>query len=162
MPLSPGDRIPGAPVLDASGAPLDLASLAPGRPALLVFYKAECAASEVAAAVLPRFAAIPGVALAGVSQDDADSARAFAAAHGWTGRVALAVDPEPWRASDAFGVRATPTWVLVAADGRVAEVAEGWSRDAANALAAHAARLAGAAVPVVSAPDGPEPAFRPG
>jgi hypothetical protein len=75
--------------------------------------------------------------------------------------VRVLLDADPWSASDAYGVRATPTWILVAAGGRVEAVAEGWSRDDANGLAARAAALAGAPAPVVSTPaDGP--AFRPG
>ena len=71
------------------------------------------------------------------------------------------VDPEPWPASEAFGVRSTPTWVLLAPGGRVDAVREGWSRDDANALAARAAALAEAPARLVSTPaDGP--AFRPG
>jgi hypothetical protein len=51
--------------------------------------------------------------------------------------------------------------VLLAPGGCVEDVAEGWSRDAVNALAARAAALAGHPAPVVSTPaDGP--AFRPG
>jgi hypothetical protein len=41
-------------------------------------------------------------------------------------------------------------------------VAEGWSRDDANALAARAAGLLGAAPPVVARADGSEPLLRPG
>jgi hypothetical protein len=99
--------------------------------------------------------------VAAVSQDDAAETAGFAAAHGWTPRVLVLRDPEPWPASDAYGVRATPTWVLVAPDGRVDRVVEGWSRDDVNALAARAASLVGAPAVVVSSPeDGP--AFRPG
>jgi hypothetical protein len=52
--------------------------------------------------------------------------------------------------------------VLVAPGDRVEAVAEGWSRDDANGLAARAASLAGSAAPLVARPDGPEPAWRPG
>ena len=85
----------------------------------------------------------------------------FAVASGWEGRVRLLLDPEPWPASGALGVRATPTWFLLSG-GRVEAAAEGWSRDDANALAARAAGLLGAAPVLVSKPGGPEPALRPG
>lgn len=116
----------------------------------------------MAGPVLPRFGAVPGLAVAAVSQDDLEATRAFAAASGWAVRVRVLRDPKPWPASDACGVRATPSWVLVAPGGRVEMVAEGWCRDDANALAAAAARLAGAPAQVVSRPDGPEPALHPG
>ena len=162
MPLEPGTPAPPAAARDLSGAAMRLEDLFARGPALLFFHKADCPATEVAARVLPRFAALPGLALAAVSQDDPEEARAFAAASAWGANVRVLLDPEPWPASDAYAVRATPTWVLVAQGGRLEAIAEGWSRDDANDLAARAAALAGVAPPVVSSPGGPEPALRPG
>jgi hypothetical protein len=161
VPLAPGSALPAALVQGLDGCEAPLARLAAG-PALLFFYKADCPATAVAARVLPRFAAIPGLAVAAVSQDGDQEVRELAAASGWSGDVLVLRDPEPWPASDACGVRATPTWFLVAPGGRVELVAEGWSRDGANALAAAAARLTGSPPLAVSRPDGPEPAVRPG
>ncbi len=144
-----------------AGGAVDLAALAGAGPALLFFYGGDCPASVLAAHALPRLASIPGVVVAAVSQDPARETRAFAARNGFGAAVRTLVDPEPWEASHAFGVRVTPTWILLAPGGRVESVAEGWSRDDANALAARAAALAGAPALVVSTPaDGP--AFRPG
>jgi peroxiredoxin len=162
VPLATGTPAPPAAVWDPAGATKRLEDLFARGPALLFFHKADCPATVVAAPVLPRFAAVPGLALAAVSQDGTEEARAFAAASGWGESVRLLLDPEPWGASEAYAVRATPTWVLVARGGRVEATAEGWSRDDANALAARAAALAGAPPPVVSRPGGPEPALRPG
>jgi peroxiredoxin len=159
VPVPRSQDAPPAEVHDASGARADLRALAASGPALVFFYKEDCPATAAAAPVLPRFAAIPGLRVAAVSQDARPEP--FAAANGWTGTVRLLVDPEPWPASDAWEVRATPTWFLLGRGGRVEEVAEGWSRDDANGLAARAAALAGAPAPVVSRPeDGP--GFRPG
>ncbi|HET7826789.1 MAG TPA: redoxin domain-containing protein [Anaeromyxobacter sp.] len=160
MKLRPGDAAPAAQVRDLGGRAVDLAALAAARPALLFFYKGDCPASGLAAHALPRLAAVPGVAVAAISQDGDAETRAFAARHALAA-VSVLVDPAPYPASDAFGVLATPTWFLVAPGGRVDAMAEGWSRDDANALAARAAALAGRPAPVVStAADGP--AFRPG
>src|SRR5512138_3185213 len=160
MPLVSGATAPPARAAALDGAEADLLALAAAGPALLFFYKGDCGASEAAAHALPRAAAIPGLEVAAVSQDDASLTGGFARDHRLTGVRAL-VDPEPWPASDAFGVLVTPTWVLLAPGGRIDAVLEGWSRDDANALAARAAALAGAPAPVVSTPaDGP--AFRPG
>lgn len=155
-------REPEAPELAALGAPVDLAGLAAGGPALLFFYKGDCGASDAAAHVLPRLAAVPGVAVAAVSQDGAGETDVFSTVHRLAaGGVRVLVDPEPWPASDAYGVRSTPTFVLLGSGGRVEAVLEGWSRDDANGLAARVAALAGAPAPVLStAADGP--AFRPG
>jgi hypothetical protein len=162
VPLAAESLAPPAAVRELSGAAARLEDLFARGPALLFFHKADCPATEVAGPVLPRFAAVPGLALAAVSQDGPGEARAFAAASGWGEAVRVLLDPEPWPASDAYAVRATPTWVLVARGGRVAAVREGWSRDDANDLAARAAAIAGVAPPVVSRPGGPEPVLRPG
>lgn len=163
MPLSPGDPLPSVTALPLGeeGAPLELASLAASGPALLFVYKGDCGASDAAAHVLPRAAAIPGLAVAAVSQDDELLTEVFARNHRLGDAVRMLVDPEPWPASVALGVLSTPTFVLVARGGRVEAVLEGWRRDDANALAARAAALAGAPPAAVSTPeDGP--AFRPG
>jgi len=161
VPLAPGSAVPRAILRDPGGGEVALADLCAGGPALLFLHKADCPATEIAARVLPRFAAVPGLALAAVSQDGIAEARAFAAASGWEGTVRLLLDPEPWPASEALGVRATPTWFLLAG-GRIEAVAVGWSRDDANALAARAAALLAAPPPEVSRPGGAEPALRPG
>ena len=161
MPLAPGSALPAVAVTDLDGREAPLARLAAG-PALLFFYKADCPATAVAAGVLPRFAGIPGLAVCAISQDEAGLTRRFAMENGWGGAVRTLLDPEPWPASHACAMRATPTWILVAPGGRVEMVAEGWSRDDANALAAAAARLTGSSPLTVSRPDGPEPALRPG
>jgi hypothetical protein len=164
VPTLAGAGAPPGAVLDlaAGASPLDLRSLATAGPALVVFYKADCAASEAAGPVLPRFAEIPGLAVAAVSQDEAAAAAAFARAHRWGRGVRTLRDPEPWSASDAWGVGVTPTFVLLAPGGRVEAVAEGWSREEANGLAVRAAALAGAAPVVVSRPEDGGPAYRPG
>lgn len=173
MPYRPGDaaprasaralaREPEAPELAALGEPVDLAALAAAGPALLFFYKGDCGASEVAAHVLPRLGRTPGLAVAAVSQDDPERTDGFSRAHGLAaGGVRVLVDPEPWPASDAWEILATPTLVLLGRGGRVEAVLEGWSREEVNALAARALALAGAPPRVVSTPaDGPP--FRPG
>lgn len=161
MPVAPDSPAPHAVALEPAGRGVDLAGLAAGGPALLFFYKGDCPACDLAAHALPRLAAVPGLAVVAISQDDFAETRAFAARHGLGLPVRVLRDPDPYPASDAFGVHATPTWVLLSAGGRVEAAAEGWSRDEANALAARAAALAGAPAPVVSTPaDGP--GFRPG
>jgi hypothetical protein len=162
MPIAPGTRLPEVAAHTLDGAPAPFAALAVSGPALLLVYKGDCAASVIAAGVLPRFAAVRGLNLAALSQDDGEETRRFAAASGWGAAVAVLRDAEPWAASDALGILVTPTWILAAPGGRVEAVEEGWSRDAANRLAARAAALAGADPVVVAAPDGAEPPFRPG
>jgi hypothetical protein len=163
MPVLPGSRLPAAPLQAAAGGGVtDLGALAEGGAALLFVYKADCPASPMGAAILPRFAAIPGLAVAAISQDSPADAARFAREHGWPIEVRELVDPEPWQASDALEIRTTPTWILVAPGGRVEAESEGWSRDEANRLAALAAVLTGAAPVVVARPEDGGPVFRPG
>jgi hypothetical protein len=166
VPLTPGELLPDVAARDATGgaagAVVPLRGLAASGPALLFVFKGDCPASPLCAAVLPRLALIPGLAIAAVSQDGPAEAGAFAATSGWTDPLRLLVDPEPWLASDALEVLSTPTWILVAPGGVVDRVTTGWSREDANALAARAAELAGVAAPVVSSAADDGPAFRPG
>lgn len=160
MPLAPGSPAPRAQVFALEGGALDAAALAQAGPALLFFYKGDCEASVAAAHVLPRLAAVPGLAVAAISQDGKAETRAFADDH-LGPAVRVLVDPDPWAASSAFGILATPTFVLLSPGGAVEATLEGWSRDDANALAVRAAALAGVPAPVVSTTaDGPP--FRPG
>jgi peroxiredoxin len=171
--ISPGDpapraqvraltREPEAPELAALGAAVELTDLAAAGPAILFFYKGDCGASDAAAHALGALAAVPGLVVAAVSQDGPEATDGFSNAHRLGSRgVRLLVDPEPWPASDAYGILSTPTFVLLAPGGRVESVLEGWSRDHANALGARAAVLAGAP-PIVASTHGDGPAFRPG
>jgi thiol-disulfide isomerase/thioredoxin len=162
VPVTAGSLAPEATFRDLAGAPVEVRAVASTSPALVFVWKSDCGACAAAAPVLPRLAAIPGLAVLAAGQEDAATARAFGAAHGWDAAgVHAVVDAAPWAASDALGVAATPTWILLAPGGRVEAVAEGWSRDDANALAARAAALAGAPPRVVSLP-GDGPGFRPG
>ncbi|HET9552339.1 MAG TPA: hypothetical protein VFP50_05175 [Anaeromyxobacteraceae bacterium] len=163
MPPTPGSKLPAATLLDAAtGAPSDLAALAAEGPVLLFVTRDDCPGTAVAGPLLPRFGAVPGLSLVAVCQDDAERTRRFAERCGWGGAVRAVVDDAPYSASDALGVRVTPTWILVEQGGRIAAVGEGWARADANRLAAEAAALVGAAPPVVSPEGGAEPAWRPG
>ncbi len=163
MTIETGWSLPAGTLADArSGAPEELAAACAGAPTLLFVYKADCPGTAVAAPVLPRFDAVPGLRLLAISQDGPAETRSFGAASGWTGRVRALIDPEPWAVSEALGVRVTPTWILAGPDGRVEEVVEGWARVDANRLAARASELAGAPPLVVSPEGGAEPAWRPG
>jgi hypothetical protein len=160
--LQPGRPLPPCQAREADGEAVPLGRLADGGPVLLFVYKGDRPATAVAGPVLPRFAALPGLGLVAVSQDDEADSLGFAQACGWEGTVRLLRDPEPWRASDAMGARVTPTWVLLARGGQIAAAAEGWSQADVNRLGETAAALLARPAPVISPPGGAEPAWRPG
>lgn len=146
-PIAPGDP---APALDV---PLD------ASPSLLAFYKVTCPVCQLAAPVVDRLArAFPGRVVP-IGQDPPEALREFGATWGMAdvGRT----DPPPYAASDAFGVRAVPTLVLVAG-GRVADVVEGWDRAGWNRIADRLAESSGLGPVVASDERDGLPSFRPG
>ncbi len=99
--------------------------------------------------------------VAGVSQNDAKSSRAYYAQHGGA-TFDLLLDPEPtFAASNAFGIESVPHLVLLSPDGRVEDVFEGWSKARMEALGARFASKEVPLVPVVP-PGDPIRDFSPG
>jgi thiol-disulfide isomerase/thioredoxin len=129
-------------------------------PTALVFYKVTCPVCQMAA---PKVAALedayPGHVL-GLGQDPEDALAAFDAEHGF-GAPSIA-DLAPYEASDAYGIEAVPTLILVGADGAVHDVVQSWDREGYNRVAGELAELTGLSrVEPSDARDG-LPAFRPG
>jgi thiol-disulfide isomerase/thioredoxin len=128
-------------------------------PTALVFYKVTCPVCQMAA---PKVAALedayPGHVL-GLGQDPEEALAAFDAEHGF-GAPSIA-DLAPYEASDAYGIEAVPTLILVA-DGAVHDVVQSWDREGYNRVAGELAELTG--LPRVEPSDARDglPAFRPG
>jgi hypothetical protein len=76
-----------------------------------------------------------------VSQDPPEKAAAFNARLG--SKVETAFDPQPWPASDRLGVDTVPSFFRVTADGKLADIAVGFSRDRMEGFAERAAAVAG-------------------
>lgn len=90
-----------------------------------------------------------------VLQDDADAARDLSAELGLT--VPIRLEPAPYPLAAALHVEAVPTLFLVARDGRIARVSEGFDRAALEGLAERMG-VPGA----LFDPRDRAPAFRPG
>lgn len=86
-----------------------------------------------------------------VSQDDPRETREFNK-HLGVG-VATLYDPPPWKASEALGLSAVPTFLLVGSDGVIRDSAVGFQKQKMEAFAGRAAELAGRPK---------QPLFRPG
>jgi thiol-disulfide isomerase/thioredoxin len=129
-------------------------------PTALVFYKVTCPVCQMAA---PKVAiledAYPGHVI-GIGQDADDDLVAFDAEHGF-GAPSIA-DVPPYAASNAFGIEAVPTLILVSPDGVVRDVVQSWDREGYNRIAAELSDLTG--LPRVEASNVGDglPAFRPG
>jgi peroxiredoxin len=129
-------------------------------PRVLVFYKVTCGVTKMATPAIGRLArAYPG-RVVGVGQDPQPQLDEFAAAYSLD--FPQVPDPEPYRASDAYGILSAPTAILVDARDQVAAVAESWDREAWNGLAATLAGLTGSPAVAVSEPQDGLPDYKPG
>lgn len=127
----------------------DVVERGDGLPVLLAFFKTSCPICQLTWPYLQRVHTAYGgksVRVAGVSQNDAGSSRAFYAEHGGA-TFDLLLDPEPaFTASNAFDVEAVPHLALLSPKGTVLDVFAGWSKKRMEALGT---RLAAKDVPFV-------------
>jgi peroxiredoxin len=138
--LEPGAPFPPITLRDANGAPLPK----PDRETLYVVFKTTCPTCEFTWPYLERLrqaAGSTGLRIVAVSQDPPEKAAAFNARLG--SKVETAFDPQPWPASDRLGVDTVPSFFRVTADGKLADIAVGFSRDRMEGLAQRAAAAAG-------------------
>jgi hypothetical protein len=145
MPIEVGAE---APALDGRGGPR-----------ALVFYKVTCDAAALAGPALARLGAY-GEAVVGVGQDPQEALDTFAATYGWPFRQTP--DLPPYVVSNAYGVRVSPTVVILDAERRVTDVVESWDRDGMNRVSATLGRLLGIDAEVLSEPSDGLPDFKPG
>src|SRR5919202_808246 len=126
QPLDPGSPAP----------PVDGVDLQ--DPRVLFFYKVTCPVCQLAAPVMERFEEAISGRITGIGQDEERKLRSFAGQFGVT--FSSVVDPPPYPASQAYGVRVVPTLFLVQ-EGEVRDVVESWDRDGFNRMAERLADL---------------------
>jgi peroxiredoxin len=137
-------------------------SLARG-PAILAFFKADCAACHLTFPYLERLYQSypgPGWQMWGICQHPARAAQWFAKTNGVT--FPLLIDEPDFRVSRLYDPVGTPTVFLLDCRGRIREAFTGFAKSSANRLADHLAELLGATAVVVAPPDDGKPSFRPG
>jgi hypothetical protein len=126
----------------------------------LVFFKVTCSTTQIAAPALERLGvAYPG-RVTGIAQDPPHDIEAFGATYGIG--FPMLPDLSPYEASNAYGISVAPTVVVVDGDGRVADVAVSWDREAHNRASAVLAGLLGVEPIEVSRPGDGLPDFKPG
>lgn len=129
-------------------------------PVALWFYKVTCPVCQMAAPVFDRLAdAFPG-RVAAVGQDPPGALEAFG--REWGVGVEPRSDLPPYEVSEAYGLEAVPSLVLVGEDGSVLESVQSWDREGYNRVAARLSELTGAEPVAVSEPNDGLPEFRPG
>ena len=147
--LPPGSAAPPIPGVDFGSGPT-----------ALFFYKVTCPVCQMAAPKVQGYErAYPG-RIVGVGQDPAAKLADFGEAFGMS--FPYVSDPDPYRLSDAYGIRVVPTTFLVATDGTVRESVESWDRHGLNTVSRELASLTGTEYRPISLEGDGLPAFRPG
>lgn len=135
-----GDPCPPVTLESLEGRQVSLDSVRDGRRCLVLFVECDCPTSRLTLRRLQAIAeplARGGIAVVAIHQDPPAVAVATMA-DCQAGFTALS-EPEPYAASQAFGVRTVPTAFLVGTDGRIEAAIEGWCRDDFAAVARTAA-----------------------
>jgi peroxiredoxin len=158
-----GDRAPSFSLADASGGAHSLEKALATGPVLLAFFKVSCPTCQYAFPFLDRLHrefAGKGAAVWGVSQDDAQASRNFAADFKLS--FPILIDAKPYEVSNQYGVSFTPTIFLVGRDSGVRVAGDGFSKqdllDAQKTLARELAVKPGD----LFAPGERIPEFKPG
>ena len=157
--LTPGSSLPLLSLVDAGGG----ATAPVAGEALYGFFKTTCPTCQLAWPFFDRIgqrASGGKLSVFAVSQDDPGQTRAFNEQLG-VGLPTL-FDPEPWPVSEALGIESVPTFLRVAADGKLRETVVGFDRQKLQELAAEAASLSGRPAGGLYQPGEIVPAFKPG
>lgn len=137
--------IPGADVGDGTKA--------------VVFYKVTCPTCQMAGPPIDRLHQEFPQQFVAVVQDPPQQAEEFGRDFETT--FPSISDTEPYKVSNAYGIRTVPTVVLVE-DGSVSDVVESWDREGWNRVGSRMGELAGVGAKTVSDDGDGLPAFRPG
>ena len=161
--LEPGNSAPAFTLKALDGESYSLRDLLDKGPVVLAFFKVSCPVCQFTFPFLQRISdrySGDGVAVIGVSQDDARSTKEFNQEFGV--KFPTLIDDAGYPASNAYGLTTVPTVLLIEPDGRIKIGGAGFSKNdlasIANELAQHR-KLS--AVPLFR-PDEVVPDFKPG
>ena len=149
--LAVGTKAPGFELKTMDGKRFSLSDELARGPVVLAFFKVSCPTCQYAFPFLERLHKAygqKGVALVGVSQNDARDTAAFVKEFGVTFPVLLD-DTRSYPASNAYGLTNVPTLFWVAPDGEIEISSVGWVKadfDQINRKMAEAGKAAPAAV----------------
>ena len=140
-------------------------SLAKG-PVLAVFFKVSCPTCQFTLPFIERIhqqmhaVGAEGAEVWGISQDKVDYSQRFMQEYGITFPVAM--DPEPYETSQAFGLTHVPSIFLIAPDGRVEVCCDGFSKSDLLAIHKKLSERAANKFPALFQPAERVPEFKPG
>jgi peroxiredoxin len=129
--LSAGDRAPEFNLENLSGGQTTRSALSSGKPVVLAFFKASCPVCQFTFPFLERMNSGKSnkeIAIYAVSQDDAESTRAFNSEYGISLPTLLDKQEEGYPASNAYGLSSVPSIFLVEPDGRISQALMGFDK----------------------------------
>ena len=125
---APGALAPGFRLAELDGGEVTLADLTAGGPVLLAFFKISCPVCQLTVPYLERLHRQGGLRVVGISQNDADDTREFNRHFGVTFPTLLDSEDAGYPVSNAYSLSSVPTMFLVAPDGTLECVIEGWNK----------------------------------
>ena len=140
--LGTGVRAPEFDLAGMDGRKHSLRQLIAKGPVLLAFFKTTCPVCKLAFPFLERIhhgQAAPGIAIYGISQDDAETTSDFNREFGVTFPVLLDSEGNGYPASNAYQISHVPSVFLVEPDGTISWTMEGFEKKALETLGTRAA-----------------------
>ncbi len=107
---------------------MTLADLISHGPVLLAFFKVSCPVCQLTFPYLERLHAAGALPVYGISQNDEEDTRDFNRQFGVTFPTLLDSEEDDFVVSNAYGLSSVPTMFLIAADGTISRVIEGWRK----------------------------------
>ena len=126
--LDAGSLVPDVRLKLLSGGEIALREIAARGPALLAFFKISCPVCQLTFPFLERLHSTGTLTIYGISQNDARDTREFNEDFGITFPTLLDDEDSGFPASNAFGISSVPTLFLIAPDGSISRVIEGWRK----------------------------------
>ncbi len=161
--LTAGLKAPELTLEDSAGTAHALGEGLARGPVLLAFFKVSCPTCQLSFPFIERifqqFRA-GGLQVWGVSQDEAAPSRQFTNKYNITFSILL--DNYPYETSRAYGVKYVPTLFLVAPDGQIALMSDGFCRVDFIEIQKWLAQYYSAAPPALFQPADGVPEFKPG
>jgi len=124
------------PLLDGPAIDISLAEIAARGEALLAFFKVSCPVCQLTFPFLERVHRAGELIVYGISQNDAQDTRDFAARCRTTFPMLLDSEKSGYLVSSAYGISSVPTMFRINRGGAIAQVMLGWRKPEMIALGA--------------------------
>ena len=123
-----GSQAPGFDLEDLAGGTRSLGQILESGPVMIAFFKASCPVCQLTFPFLERLSSGSGLQIIGISQDDAETTKAFNERFGVTFPTLLDSESKGYPSSNAYGISAVPSLFVVEVDGRISRSFAGFSK----------------------------------